>query len=189
MNCIKTKISKGIGIISRVRSILPLQILVLLYNTFIHPYLAYCNIIWRTAKISSLNPLLLLQNRAVRMCTNSSYRASSGPLFIKLRVLNTFDLNNYLTAIFMHKYLNNFLPASCNIFIQSPVVTFNYNLRNVGIFKINRYTTSYKENCISIRGPKLWNYLSNYISTSLSLSLFKKMLYELFSTSYVPICL
>jgi len=63
VNYIKTKVSKGIGIICRVRNVLPHRILLMLYNTLIHPYLSYCNIIWGAAKISTLNSLFLLQKK------------------------------------------------------------------------------------------------------------------------------
>ena len=46
---IKGKISKGLGILTKLRHYLPNHILVKFYYTLIHPYYAYCNIIWATA--------------------------------------------------------------------------------------------------------------------------------------------
>ena len=184
INCIKSKVSKGIGIINHVKNILPRNILKLLYNTLVHPYLSYCNIVWGTAKVSTLNPLFLLQKRVIRMCTNSHYRASSGPLFSQLKILNIFDLNKYLTCIFIFKYTNNLLPSSCTFLIDLPPVTCNYTLKNVGTFKINRCKMSYKESSVSVRGIKFWNSLPNSVSTSLSIGSFKNSLHAYLSIAY-----
>ena len=159
----------------------------MLYNTLIHPYLSYCNIIWGSAKVSSLNSLFLLQKRAVRMCTNSDFKASSGPLFNKLKILKIFDLNKYLTATFLFKFTNNLLPASGKILVELSDVTCNYSLRNAGMFRINAYKTSYTKNCISVRGLKLWNSLPTAISTLLSIGLLKKSLHSFFSAAYVAL--
>ena len=157
----------------------------MLYNTLIQPYLAYCNIIWGTAKASALNPLFLLQKRVIRICAKSDFRAPSGPLFSKLRILNIFDLNKYLTMLFMFKYMHNLLPISCNTFIKLSNTVNNYSLRNVGFLRTEKFNTSCRENCISIRGPKLWNSFSNLSLTSFSIGLFKKQLTVFFFSSYV----
>ena len=43
---IAKKISMGLGIMNRVKRILPLPVLLTLYHTMIFPYLSYCNIVW-----------------------------------------------------------------------------------------------------------------------------------------------
>src|ERR1043165_78987 len=43
---ISLKISRGLSIMSRVRNILPLHVILMLYHTMIYPYLTYCNIVW-----------------------------------------------------------------------------------------------------------------------------------------------
>ena len=44
INHVSLKISKGLGVISRLRNALPLHILLTLYYTLIYPYLSYCNV-------------------------------------------------------------------------------------------------------------------------------------------------
>ena len=63
MKTIRIKISKGLGILARLRHYLPSRILVNLYYTLVHPYFDYCNIIWATDYSTSLNNLFLLQKR------------------------------------------------------------------------------------------------------------------------------
>ena len=71
---ISLKVSKGLGIISRVRRIFPQTVLLMLYYSLIYPYLSYCCIIWGNACVSTLNRVVILQKRAIRLVTNSPYR-------------------------------------------------------------------------------------------------------------------
>ena len=59
------KISKSIGIMYRVSSFCPKNILMKLYYALIYPYLIYCNIIWGGAYPSHINKILLLQKRTI----------------------------------------------------------------------------------------------------------------------------
>ena len=60
---ISTKISKIMGIIYGIRNKLPRSCVVNLYNTLVHPYLTYCNIIWATENTTCLKTLQSLQKR------------------------------------------------------------------------------------------------------------------------------
>ena len=42
LNNISVKISKGLGIIGRVRNVLPKDVLLMLYYSLVYPYLTYC---------------------------------------------------------------------------------------------------------------------------------------------------
>ena len=56
---ITNKISKNLGIISRIKHCLPFHVLLNLYYTLIFPYLSYCNIVWgsnpRQQKFRAMN--------------------------------------------------------------------------------------------------------------------------------------
>ena len=58
---IRLKMAKDLGVMTRVREILPKDILVTLYYTLIYPHLIYCVRIWGSAKETALNKLFLLQ--------------------------------------------------------------------------------------------------------------------------------
>ena len=55
INYICKKISKSVGIIYRSRFYLSTTTKLLLYYTLIYPYLSYCNIIWGSTHVTSLN--------------------------------------------------------------------------------------------------------------------------------------
>jgi len=117
---IKGKISKGLGILTKLRHYLPNHILVNLYYTLIHPYYDYCNIIWATGTSTYLNKLFLLQKRAMRLITNSPWLAHTAPIFNRLKVMTIFEINKLQIACFMFKVYTQQLPSYFNdLFIQN----------------------------------------------------------------------
>ena len=100
INYICNKIAKSVGIIYRSRYLLSSATIIglSLYYTLIYPYLTYCNIVWSSIYVTNLNRILLLQKRAVRILTNSEYRAHSDPLFKQLKILDIFKLIYFTLA-------------------------------------------------------------------------------------------
>mgnify|MGYP003438910792 FL=1 len=84
---IKSKISKNIGIISRIRFLVPRAVLMSLYHALVEPYLQYCNLIWAARRTSVLNQLYLCQKKLLRIITFSDRRSHSLPLFKNLEIL------------------------------------------------------------------------------------------------------
>ena len=60
---IKNKVSKSIGIINKIRSLLDKNTLRNLYFTFIYPYLIYCIEIWGNTNDTHLNPIIKIQKK------------------------------------------------------------------------------------------------------------------------------
>ena len=75
------KIAKNVGILCKLRHILPEKYLFMLYNSLIVPFIYYCNITWASVGKSLLEPVFKLQKKALRICTNSHFLAASGPYF------------------------------------------------------------------------------------------------------------
>ena len=107
---VSSQIAKGIGILYRIKHLLPQKSLLMLYNSLILPYINYCNIIWGKCGKSKLSHILLLQKKAVRICTKSSYFMHTDPLFHQLKILKVHDINVLQTAIFILKYTKDALP-------------------------------------------------------------------------------
>ena len=69
---ILTKIACGVAILKRIRSFIPKQSLLTLYQPMIDPYLSYCKTVWGQCNETLLDRLLSLQNKAARSITNFS---------------------------------------------------------------------------------------------------------------------
>ena len=83
VNEIACKISKVTGVLNRLKSFLPLSVLVNLYNTMILPHISYCIVIWGKCANYLLDRIFILQKRAIRIITNSHFLTSTDRLFLK----------------------------------------------------------------------------------------------------------
>ena len=105
------KISKTIGVLYKIKHLVPRRVLISLYNSLILPNLSYCNVAWGNTFQSYLNRLYILQKRVVRLITSSHYRASTAVLFKELNILIVFDIYEHQMGIFMFKISRQFLPT------------------------------------------------------------------------------
>ena len=64
------KVVKVVGILSKSRRHLPSVTLKTLYNSLFLRYINYCNLIWASTYASYLEPLYLLQKKAIRIITS-----------------------------------------------------------------------------------------------------------------------
>ena len=106
------KVAKVIGILSRSRRYVPSVTLKTLYNSLFLPYINYCNLIWASTYASYLEPLYLLQKKAIRIITFSPPRTRSKPLFSKLNILSLHSLYKFHVSCFVFSHFNRLLPAS-----------------------------------------------------------------------------
>ena len=107
---ISGKISKGVGIRSKLKYMLPMGILKLIYNAIISPYISYCNIVWGGTYSSRLNSIRVLQNRAIRTISGNDESLHTPQLYYKTNCLNLFDIHKFQVGLFMHHGLQiNFL--------------------------------------------------------------------------------
>ena len=74
VNHVALKISRNIGIISRLRHVVPLKTLNSIYNSLIFPYLSYGLVAWGQAAKSHLEKITILQKRAVRLMHFAPFR-------------------------------------------------------------------------------------------------------------------
>ena len=80
-------ISRNIGIINRLKLYLPQHILFSVYTTLISSYINYGILAWGNAAQTILNRLFLLQKKALRIITKSSFIAHTDPLFFHNKIL------------------------------------------------------------------------------------------------------
>ena len=108
------KISKVTGILYRLKNVFPENVLFVLYNSLIVSYINYGLLLWGTHS----HKLELLQKRALRFMTNSSYRAHTTPLLIKHGLLNVRDMYKLKLLKFYYKLSYDLLPPYFNNYID-----------------------------------------------------------------------
>ena len=80
---IANKCSRTIGIINKLKHVLPKSIRIILYNSLILPHINYCLMIWGY----QCNRIKKLQKKAIRIISVTKYNSHTEPLFKSISVL------------------------------------------------------------------------------------------------------
>ena len=108
----------------------------------------------------------MLQKKAIRLITFSSFDTHSSRLFKKLSLLKMNDLVElYVAAIFMFKYNNNLLPSVFKNVFNSVSDIHNYRTRSA--------TKNNGKFNIRFKGAKTWNAIEGSLRKVESLKKFK----------------
>ena len=93
-------------------------------------YLYYCNLAWGDTYKSNLQRIVILQKRALKIVSNSTYVAQTSPIFKELKLLKFHDIHLFQLGIFMFSFKNSTLPSKFNNFFLLNSQIHNYNTRN-----------------------------------------------------------
>ena len=119
INYIAKKVKRSIGTLSKLRYYLNGKTLLDLYYALVYPFfLTYCIIAWGNTYQTSLQPLFVLQKKAIRIITFSSFFEHTGSLFKDLNVIKLFDEVTFHIAVFMYKFKNQLLPNNFKVFFS-----------------------------------------------------------------------
>ena len=77
INKLTKKIASAIGLMKRIRYMVPQMTLHHIYQSLVQPHFDYCNNIWGSCGVTLHNKLQTLQNRAARVLTFSNYDADA----------------------------------------------------------------------------------------------------------------
>ena len=173
ISIISKSVARSVGILSKLKFILPSHILKLIYNSLILPHLSYCNHIWGNSYKSHLKQLLVLQKKSVRIITKSPFHSASAPLFKSLQILPIYDLVTFNTLIFMFSVNLKLLPEKyCNMFVLNSSF-HSYSTRQRHYFHLPKVRLTLSINSLSYVGVKYWNQLDQSIRSCSTLSRFK----------------
>ena len=180
VDAITKKISSGIGALKRVRGLIDQETANKAYQGFIEPYFSYCAPVWDGLGDTLSDRLQILQNRAARVITRSSYDISSNLLLDQLKWNNLSVNRQKQKAILMFKTLSGQTPQYLHEMFASR--RCQYSLRNSnGKLFIPKPNTNYLKCSFSYSGAFLWNNLPESLRLSPSLTAFKSSLESLYS--------
>ena len=178
INQLNTKISKSIGILYKLRHLIPKSTLVTRYNSFIQSHVLYGLLNWGCANKTTLEPLKITLRKAVRVIDFASYTAHKEPIFKRFKLLNLENLYKLETAKFMFQINqenhSNFLQKE---FIKTSKLHC-YNTRqssDLG-FSLPSISTNFKKNFLTFDGVKHWNSLPIELKNIRNKNAFKKMM-------------
>ena len=116
---LKSKLSRAVGIMCKLKHIVPIRIIIRLYYAFFHSYLLYGLLVWSATYTSYLQPIKILQNKALHVISNKKRWTNSSILYSCLKILKFQDLIKLKIAKFMFRYENcQFPPTFVNYFLK-----------------------------------------------------------------------
>ena len=71
----------NVSVMNRVKHLLNSHVLYSLYTTLIIPYMNYCCEFWGNNYKSRIQPLYMLQKKAIRICKHEGYLDTQGPFY------------------------------------------------------------------------------------------------------------
>ena len=155
---------------------LPQKSLLTLYYSLIYPYLIYCIMIWASTYLTNLRRIVTLQKRVIRIINKSKFDDYSSPIFKSLGITKFLDIRLIQLGQFMYCYLNSLLPNKFSHILPTHSQQHSYNTRYAAAFCLPQCRTNIKQFSVLYQGPKLYSSLDVKITSSSSLSSFKKKL-------------
>ena len=112
--------SKSIGLINKIRSLISATARRLLYCTLVLSYIQYCNIIWAKTYSTNLEKIFKVQKRMIRIIAKVGFTDHTKTLFFKLKLLTVYDINRYQTGSFIFRCINSQGQVSQNTSFVQP---------------------------------------------------------------------
>ena len=170
------KLSKCFGILCKAKRILNRNTMINLYYTFIYPYYIYCNNIWGSTYKTHLDRLFILQKKFIRLITFSSYRSHTEPLFKETKILTLYQINYFMNALFVYKFINNELPHIFNdMFVFNHCIQLRQTRQSSHI-RLPSFNIQATKHTLRYKGGHIWNNLPGSIKCAKSIGEFKRQL-------------
>ena len=109
LNVIENKVAKNLGILYKAKHTINPNGLRSLYYSFIHSYINYGNIAWRSTNRTKLKKLAGKQKQAIKILSNDKEKNSNEKMQM-LKILNIYKLNIHQVLNFMSCVKNNTIP-------------------------------------------------------------------------------
>ena len=119
------KISRAIGIMNKLKNLLPQRTLHTLYNSLVLPHIYYGVLVWGF----KAKRIFQLQKRAVRIIYRTKYNAHTSTLFKCLKILKIRDVLNYKCLRFYNRYCHNLVPSYFSNIFDPFFLHHPYNTR------------------------------------------------------------
>ena len=179
------KLSRGTGVLCKVRQYVTTKILIQLYYSIIYPFLIFGCTVWGMIYNTNIQPIFLLQKKIIRIMTFSKYDAHTNPIFNKLKLLKIHEIIKFYIATFMYQYIQGMLLNAFDSFFTTTNSTHDYctRLTSKFTFHLPKIRTNFGKFNIRYFGPKVWNDIEDSLK-SFSFSRFKRQLKESYLKLY-----
>ena len=175
------KVSKACGALAKLRHCVPAQILIDVFNALIHSYLRYGIIVWGGASESTLKPLEVLVNKAIRIMSFAPLgNIDINQIYQDFNLLNLSNVHTLEVGKFMYKEKLGYLPTEIgNYFPTSSNFTeHNYGTRVSTSTVASNINISHRlkssEKSVQFKCYTLWSNLPDSFKCLETTNIFKK---------------
>ena len=141
---LKSKMSRYIGILCKIKKLLPIQAKMQIFQSLIQSHLSYCSIVWGFTAKSNIESLFRIQKKEIRAIVpgfiNYKYRdgelpGHTKPYFNEYKILGVHGVivTNALLFIYKIRYIPSLLPICVQLVIadDAPIPGSTYETSNV----------------------------------------------------------
>ena len=170
---IASKVGRATGIIHSLQNILPISILRKLYFSLIFPYINLHILSWGGSNYSTLKPIIVSQNNAIRTMTKQALHLNTRSRYCDLQILTVQELYKLRLGEFMFNYNRNYNRLLADIDAEINW-GHQYLTRRNSDFRLPYSRISVNKQYFLSNAIKLWSGLTNYIKSSPSIFAFKR---------------
>ena len=165
------KTNQRLGLLNRIKHLLPFSALLLFYNSLVVPLFDSADLVWGDKhNVTLMTSLQVLQNKAAKIILDRPLYSSATHALATLKWVPLEKRHFQRRCIYMYKCLNRLDEHDMNFIRQQE--QHDYNTRT----KLNLRLPSVKRNCISCHQG--FNSLSQAIRQSANLNIYKRNLFK-----------
>ena len=173
-NHIASKIAKSIGVLNKIR-FLPKNILLLLYNSMVAPYILYGIRAWYGCPNYNRNRIQILQNKCIRIINNLDHRSNVDDDYLPLGILRVSSLYMHQVGYFMFNIFANGPNSEFYYIFDQNTPNHQYSTRHNGQLRLPRFDKTKCRHSMEYAGIRFWNQIPDEIKLANSPSNFKFM--------------
>ena len=182
VNVICKKLSKSVGVLYKLNSFLPNNILKTLYNSLILPYISYGVESWYGAPQFVADRVRVLQKKAVRAVYCLPYNSHTEQYFLEGKILKLCDLHRLSLLSLVYIYLDTEGLMADRFNARSEI--HDHVTRNRNMLTIPQYRKSTTQSCFLFRSIKVWNAFPTDLLQCSSKKVLKSHLKKYFCSCY-----
>ena len=139
MKSVKNKLSKGAGIMYKLRPYLNKETLLTVYYSFVYPYLYYGVIAWGNTYDSLLHSVNIVHKRIIRIMASARKFDHTSPLFRHFKLLTLNQIYTLNCSVFMFKRRYRLLPECFDNMYTLNRSLHPYNTRQSNLFQYYKW--------------------------------------------------
>ena len=130
---LETNLSKAVGIICKLKFVLPKDALIKLYYALFNPHLLYGLVIWGSTYPSYLMIISTLRNKVVKLVGGSAFQDRANPFYYKLNIPKLTDLYKIEISKLMYNMVHRprYLPNNFSKYFEKACKILERSTRSI----------------------------------------------------------